>query len=136
MKPDLDPVATAYLDSHPQDAARALGRLEHRDLANFLSTIPSHLAAKVLGYMPPSGVKRFLLGLSSEAAAKIVEAMPSTAAAERLQGMERSKLNEILGLLPKTVVMRLRIRLRYPGGTIGALTEPDVFSLPYDVRVA
>ena len=136
MKPNIDPVAAAYLESHPQDAARALARLEQQELSAFLSEIPVNLAAKVLAFMPATAAKRFLSELASEAAAKIVQSMPTAAAAERLQEMERNKLHAILGLLPRTVVMRLRIRLRYPGETVGALTEPDVFSLPYDIRVA
>lgn len=131
----LDLLTAGYMELHPEGAARALARLDEREIAAFLGESPPRLAADVLAHMPPPLAARSLQRMLPDTAVRIVPRIPTEAAAEALRAMDRARMRELLAALPRTASARLRIRLRYPEGSIGSVVDADVFTLAQDMLV-
>lgn len=131
----LDILAAGYLDLHPAEAARTLSRLDERELLALLGATPPHLAAGVLSHTSPATAARQLEQLDARKAAEIVARMAIEPALARLRVMPHRPRQTLLAALPRTRAARLRLLLRYPEGSIGALVESDVLTLTAELRV-
>ena len=67
----------AFLEAHPDDAARVLEHLANEQVAALLGSVPVRLAAPVLAHMLPAVAARSLAQLSDEGAAAIVRGDPA-----------------------------------------------------------
>lgn len=131
----LDLLTAGYMQLHPESAAKALARLGEREVGQFLAESPPRLAADVLTYLPPAFAARCLQRMAPDAAARIIARTPTEAAAEALRALERERMREIFEQLPRTTAARVRIRLRYPEGTVGSVVDADVLTLNVDMLV-
>ena len=131
----LDLLTAGYMQLHPDSAAKALVRLNEREVGQLLAESPPRLAADVLTYLPPAFAARCLHRMAVDAAGRIIARMPTEAAAEAMRSLDRERMREVLGLLPRTTAARVRIRLRYPEGSVGSVVDADVLTLNVDMLV-
>ena len=50
----IDPVATAYLELYPREAARTLSRIDNEALLQVIGAVSADVAAGIVQYLPPS----------------------------------------------------------------------------------
>jgi Mg/Co/Ni transporter MgtE len=131
----VDSLTAGYLERHPGAVARALTRLDDRDVIELLTDTPATLAAGVIAHMTPGMAVRCLEQLPPRKAADIAVHMPAQPAVSRLRLMDRDRQRQLLGHLPRLSAARLRLHLRYPESAIGALIDTDVLTLGQELRV-
>jgi Mg/Co/Ni transporter MgtE len=130
-----DAVALGYIERHPRDAARSLSSLPEQDFVEVISSLTPRLAALLLCHSEPSAATRCLSRLRVSLAARIVAHLPVDFSAERLRNLPADRRRELLAALPRTRAPHLRVLLRYAEGSIGAVLDTDVLTLPQDIRV-
>jgi len=131
----LDPVASAYLELYPREAARTLARLEEEQIVELIGSLSAELAAAALEHLGLASSRACLQQLPDDTVAAIIERMPTAPAAERLRGIERARVQRLLGRLPRMTAVRLRVRLRHSEGAVGSLVDTDVVTLSADLKV-
>jgi magnesium transporter len=126
---------TAFMSEHAPDAARVVERLPAGEAAALLAEIPAQAAAEVLRRMSPFGAAAALAAMDAKAAAILAAGIPIQDASSLLQRVEPDVRDSVLAALPEEIRERLRLLMRYPQGTAGALMDPSVLVLPGDLTV-
>lgn len=126
----------AFLNAHPEDAARVLERLSADDVGGFLADCHPESAARLLQYMEPYTVAVGLSAIEPTQAGDIIIRMPMDLAVLVLRHMESAARNAALGALGEDAAQRLGRRLRYSEGSAGAWMDPFVLTLPADISAA
>ncbi len=130
------PVFTlAYLEVHPDDAARVLEHLGNEQVAALLDSIPVRLAAPVLAHMLPAVAARSLTQLSDESAAAMVQRLGPQLCAVILRHLDETRRNGLLERLPTASAFAVRVLLAYPEDSVGAWMDNRAMALPPDTTV-
>ncbi len=128
-------LALACLDEQPTEAALALERLAPEERAALIRELPDH-AASVLRRMEGSAAAAVLSRLTAEEASRALQHVPLDEMVHLLRRLPLEEAERLLAALPERSRDAVRPLLRYPEGTAGALTDPDVLALPDDISVA
>lgn len=128
-------LSRAFLEAHPDDAARILERFISEEAAALLEEISPTLAAALLPPMAPVAGAECLGRMATDRAAAVIAELDLDAAALLLRRMELAPRARVLEALPDPVAGPLGFLLRYPEGTAGALMDPRVLALPHDLAV-
>lgn len=129
-------LSRAFLDAHPEEAARVLEALPPSDVASFLRDISPEIGATCLSRMLPGQAAACLEALGPEAARGLtarLDGPPAAGIIRFLSGETRKALISGLRPGPRRTAMRL---LAYPGDTLGAWADPRVVTLRRDATVA
>lgn len=130
------PVFTlAFLEAHPDDAARVLEHLGNEQVAALLDSVPVRLAAPVLAHMLPAVAARSLAQLSDESAAAMVQRLGPQLCAVILRHLDESRRNGLLERLPTASAFAVRLLLAYPEDSVGAWMDNRAMALPPDTTV-
>lgn len=124
-----------FTKAHLMDAVRILERLPIEETASFLVEIPPALAADVSKWMEPIVVSRCLAVMDSRPAAEIITRLSMEIAAILLRRMEQWKREAILRQLSSEIVESFEKVLSFPEESVGALMNPQVFTLLEDITV-
>ncbi len=124
-----------FAENHPEDAARTLEHSAPQEAAAFLEEIAASSAAGVVRRMNAAHAADCLSVLAPERAAEIIANLPLDHAALLLRRMGAAAAN-VLDNAAEPVAQPLRRLLQYPEGTAAALTDPQVLTLPSDIRIA
>jgi magnesium transporter len=125
-------LSDAFLQAHPEDAARVLERLTPRDQAKlFASSFPT--AARVMEHMAPSTGASCLLAMTAENAAGVIRELSLDSRLAVLRSMEPAGRERIFQALGTTDSEPLRTLLRSADGTAGALMDPYLFTAADDI---
>ncbi len=122
------PLSLAFLEEHPQSAARVLESASHEAAATFLSELPARVAADTAACMIPAVAASILQHMSAKHAAAIFADMTSAEATAILRVWPEITDN-ILDALPKRVSGRLKRALSYPPHLVGARMDPSAPAL-------
>ncbi|HEX6105962.1 MAG TPA: CBS domain-containing protein [Gemmatimonadales bacterium] len=129
-------LALAFMEAHPEGAARLLERAGPVEAAALLADVPVGVAAGVLRLMAPAAVAGCAAALPVERLAEIVGDLPLDAAAGVMHRLDPERREAVLVSLPVTAEAPLRRLLAYGAHTAGALADPLVLALPEDLTVA
>jgi magnesium transporter len=125
-------LSDAFLQAHPQDAARVLERLPVGEQAKLFDG--STAAARVMEYMAPVARAACLALMDVDAAARVITELSldcRLAALRCMEAVDRERILQACGPNGDP----LRVLLRYPAGTAGALMDPYLLTFPDDVTV-
>lgn len=124
------------LAAHPQNAARTLEAFEPERLAPFLVSLPEVTAAQLVRELSPALAAASLARLDSEQAAVIISHLDTDMAGMILRRFEHGRRHEVFNYLPASNWVGLRMVLRYPEDTVGAVMDPNVLSVHEAMPIA
>lgn len=125
----------AFVNEHPADAARLLERLPSDEAAALLADIPADAASEVLRRMSAFGASTALVAMESNSAAAVLALIPLQDTASLLRRIEPALRESLTAALADEARNHVRVLLRYPEQTAGALMDPLVLVLPDDLSV-
>jgi Mg/Co/Ni transporter MgtE len=128
-------LAAAYLELHPESAARLLESMPAAQAHAVLSAVDIAIAAPVIGQMLPTYAAQSLELDEPEQAARVLESLGSREAVAVLRHLPAERREAVLGCLGSQWLMAFRLLLSYPTNTVGAWVEPRVLTLPDDCTV-
>lgn len=128
-------LSTAFVASHPADAARVLEELEPDERGRFLSRCDPVAVGAVLREMVPYDAARSLEALPVDAAARALAELPVDEAAAFLRETAGPRSEELLAALDPAVTVAIGFLLRYPEGSAGSLMDTRVAAVPGAVTV-
>lgn len=134
MEP-LENLLRAFVELHPDDAARAFETLEFADRVRLFKKSPVRVALALLERIGPHGAAPLLHKLDAKRAAELLSATPPRVASSILHHLDESRREELLTTLADDLARSLRELARYPGDTAGAIMEPRVVALSIDFTV-
>jgi magnesium transporter len=126
----------AFLEAHPNDAARVLERLSTESASALLEVAPIRIVAPVLRQMLPLAGARCLLLLEDSKAVGLLRAVGAQAGVALLRQFDSTHRTRLLSQLPTTLSITIELLLGYPEGTVGAWMEPNTLALPSNMRVS
>jgi magnesium transporter len=133
--PEIRGLSTAFVESHPDDAARVLEALAAEETAEFIAVLAPQRAAPVVRQLGPPYAAR-VLGLLDEAlAADVIQLMGPQPAAQLVQHMSSDRQLKVLARLPVGTSIAVRLLVGYPRGTCGAYMDPWPLALSPDMTV-
>jgi magnesium transporter len=125
----------AFLETHPDDAARVLEHLANEQVAALLDSVPVRLAAPVLAHLLPAVAARSLAQLSDESAAGMVQRLGPQLCAVILRHLDEARRNSLLERLPTATAFTVRVLLAYPEDSVGAWMDNRAMALLPDTPV-
>ncbi|MDZ7641544.1 MAG: CBS domain-containing protein [Desulfurivibrio sp.] len=131
-----DILLKTFAHRHPLEAARVLERLPAQPAADALEDLGVPLAAPLFEHMTTSPAVASILLLPTTVAAHLIEAMPLSDGARLLRKLPAARVDELLALVKTRQRLRLLRQLRYPAGSVAAVMDPNVCTLPADITVA
>ena len=129
------PLSLAFLEEHPQSAARVLESTPHEAGAVFLRELPARVAADTTAHMIPAVAATLLHEMSEKHAAAIIMEM-ETAAATAILRVWPEPYDKILEALTKRAGGRLRRALSYAPHLVGARMDPSAPALSGTLNAA
>ena len=131
----LGRITSEFLEAYPADAARVLEDATPEVAGEILDALTSPVAAAVLRAMTPHAAAGALAHLARDAAAGIVRHLPVALAAALLLRLDANERGGVMKALPPKVSVPLRMVLRFPPGSVGALVDPRVVTVRAETRV-
>lgn len=128
-----DLLSAAFMANHPEDAAAALAELNPGELAEVMDEFAVETVAGMLRFLPPARIAVSLQRLTAGRAASLVAHLPTTLARPVLQLMERRARRELLAALPLTAGTALQLVQAFPEGSVGAVMDTQVLTLPLGI---
>lgn len=125
-----------FAETHPRDAARVVEQSMPDAAAAYLSSLPSPTASAVLTHMSQTAGASCLSLMAAEHAAPIVAELTPGFAAALLRKLAIERHTGLLGSVTADRKELLSRLLSYPEGSAGALTDPDILTLPDDISIA
>jgi magnesium transporter len=121
-------LCSAFIEAHPDDAARAIERLPADLAAALMEAMPPAAIARALAMMAPTVAADCLARLRPRAAAAVLGGLPIDRASLLLRQIEDARTTAIVEQLPPDEARMHTAMLRYPEGTAGALMNPLVLA--------
>lgn len=128
--------SAAFINRHPDAAARALRVLPDRDVAALLEALPAGAAARALECMGPLRAAAIVRGMGTETAARILRTTSSDGAAALLRLFDAGPREALLEELPELARQLVADSLEYPPDSVGALMSRSIIALDSGTRVA
>lgn len=125
-----------FLSNHPKDAARLLEKYETTDLVEYSDQIPDKVLADIFLYMNPAIVNSCLCKFNTEKAASVLELFTIERAALLLRRMPAKVRFRLLRKMSALTNNMLKLVLRYPEGTAGQVTDPNVLTINMERTVS
>lgn len=129
-------MATAFIQAHPQEAARALEQQGAGEIAALINSLPEDEAAQLLGAMLPQYAAKLADRLEAALLSNLLAALSPSQAVIILRHMtfrQRKQLVDGMSVRAKAACLLL---LNYAEGTVGACMNSKAFTLPDDCSVA
>lgn len=119
-------ITRAFLETHPEEAARALEHVAAPSCAALLNAVPIKLATEVLRHMLPAHAARCLEHLEPQAVLGLLRALTPQTGAGLLRYLPEAARAALLAELPPGLALGLRLLLSYPDDAVGAWTDTRV----------
>lgn len=124
-----NPLSQYFLSNHPKDAARLLEKHDTVDLVEYTVQIPDKVLAEIFLYMNPAIVNSCLCSYETEKAVSVLELFSIERAALLLRRMPAKVRFRLLRKMSALTKNMLKLVLRYPEGTAGQITDPNVLTI-------
>lgn len=125
-------LATVFIESYPDDAARVFERFEPGAVAGLLAGLRPEVAAVGLARSTIGFAATCLSRMDSGTAARILEEIDLGVGARLLRAVTDDDRARILLAVSEGTRTALERSLRYPEDTAGSVMEPRVLALPED----
>lgn len=116
----------AFLEFHPQAAAKAIGDLQPGDAAAFLDGVPPRLCAPLVASAAPWMAAGWMELMKRVHAAAILKEMSFHDVTTVLRLVAPERRAEVLKELPTRTARNFMRSLSYPRGTVGAVMDHSV----------
>jgi len=127
---DLDTaLAVELMQSHPDEAARLLETLPAEQAAGVLAEAPRAAARALLARIAGHHLDELLPRLAPAELGAMLEGSGSDSAARILRRLPEEQREGVMAALAPDRADALRVLLRHPEDTAGALLDPDVLAL-------
>lgn len=134
--PAAERLALAFIEDHPEDAARLLERATPADAAAVLASIGAAEGAEVFRSLGPTAAHDCAEALPEHTLVAIVELLPLDAAATVVRRTNAEHRTTLLAAVADDLRERLLAVLAYAENSAGALADPLVLALPDDLTIA
>jgi magnesium transporter len=124
----------AFLDAHPEEAARVVEALAPEQTAALFATISAHLGGPVLAAMLPPAAARVLARLDEPTTLALLSAAGSQAAVGILRHTPEPQRSHLLASLPPVTGAATQLLLGFPEDAVGAWTDADVVALAPNIE--
>ena len=131
----LGRIATEFVEAYPADAADVLEDATAEVAGEVLDALPAPVAAAVLREMNPQAAAGGLAHLAPDAAAGIVRHLPVAVASALVLRLDADRRTALMKALPANVSVPLRMVLRFPAGSVGAIIDPGGVTVRPETRV-
>ncbi len=123
----------AFLDLHPEEAARLLDALPAAEIAPFLAAASTARAVAVLERLTPERAAQVLEQLEDEATRRVLPVLDPARAATLLARLDEPARRARLALADEATARELDSLMRYPPDTAGQLMDPRATAFGEDV---
>lgn len=134
MKP-LESLLHSFVETHPEDAARAFEALHTEDGLRLFRNLPDDVAADLAERLTPSVAAPVFEQLEPEHALRLLSELAPRPASAIVHHLGDDVRERMLEQLPPATARQLRELFAYPAETAGAMMEPRVVSFPIDLTV-
>ena len=131
----LHPLADAYLDRHPGEAAALLETADTGEAAQLLAEVPTGRAREVLRRLTPAAAADVLDHMGAEDAGRLLVSLPANQSAALLARLSPERREERLAHADEVIAAELRELMAYPPDSAGRLMDPRVATFRSDSRV-
>jgi Mg/Co/Ni transporter MgtE len=131
---ELD-VVLAFVQQHPEAAARELELQSHESTAELIEVLPLHQGRQLVAHMLPPYAARLCSYLSLDTGAGLLAEFSANQSATILRGMPKLKRNDLLKVLPEKTAILCRLLLSYSDDSVGAWMSADIVMLPSNCSV-
>ncbi len=128
-------LSAAALRSQPATAAQVLENFSADSVARFLAAASPSTAGQVMGHCTPGFAANCLAALEPATAGRIFSQLVHDHQIIVLRQLEHDKREALLHTLPPELVVTIRHLLPYPDGTVGAVMEAPLASVPEELSV-
>lgn len=135
MATGADTLTLAFLNAHPDRAARVLERLAGADAAELFVRIPARSGGPVLAAMLPPSAARVLAALQDTTAQALLTACGAQAAVAILRHVGEPLRTRLIEGLPTIIALASRLLLGALEDSIGGWIDPDIVVVPTDGTV-
>ena len=132
----LPVLANALIERHPERAADVLERVDAEQTSALLGRADPRFAAQVLRQLSPGRAARVVEALPAADAAALLEPLALDTVARLLRTLDSGVVEPLLAHADARRARMLRVALRYPEHTAGALMDPAVLALPASLTAA
>ena len=136
MNPRELDVVLAFVQQHPEAAARELELQSKETTAELIEALPLHQGRQLVTHMLPPYAARLCAYLSLDTAAELLSELNANQAAFILRGMPKPKRDDLLRVLPEKTTILCRLLLSYSDDSVGAWMSADIVMLPSNCLVA
>jgi magnesium transporter len=134
MKP-VDALIRAFVELHPEDAARAVESLPPADAARVIKNMPTRTATGLLERLQPHLAAHLLEQTTDERCRDLLTETDAHTASAILHHLDEVRREQVLGGLPEDTARSLRELAEYPAETAGGMMESKVVALSIDLTV-
>ncbi len=128
-------LAEAFIQAHPEDAARVVEQLSSDDLLQILQHLPIDTSARLLQALLPQYAARIAMKLDQKLAIELLSQVEPALTVVILRHMPRGRRKGLLDGLPTKAQAASALLLNYNVDTVGAWMNPKEFTLPDDCTV-
>jgi magnesium transporter len=123
----------AFVELHPEDAARAVEAIEPHEAARFLKSLPEEVATALVERLQPHLAAELLAFTPAEQAAALLALIDPRTASAIVGHLDPQDQDAMFRQLPPATARFLRDLADYPAETAGGMMEPKVAALPLDL---
>ena len=132
MKPH-ETLLRAFLELHPEDAARAVEALGPEAASRVLKTMPGRVVLALLERLQPHVAAEVLQRATSERCGEFLPQLDPRTASAIVQHLDEQYREQLLSGLPAETSRSLRELARYPAETAGGMMQTKVVALALDL---
>ena len=132
MKPH-DTLLRAFLELHPEDAARAVEALGSDEASRILKVMPSRAVLALVERLQPHVAAEVLLRANSGRCGELLMQLDPRVASGIVQHFEEQDRERLLESLPQETCRALRELAHYPAETAGGMMQTKVATLAIDL---
>ncbi len=123
-------LANALIERHPEHAADKLEQVDPEESAALLVRADPGSSARVLRQLSPGRAADIVEALPAATAAALLDTLALDDVARLLRTLDATVAEPVLERIGERRARMLRIGMRYPERTAGALMDPAVLALP------
>jgi magnesium transporter len=131
----LETLLRAFIELHPEDAARSFEALDRAECIRLFKTLPNRVAGPLLERISPHSAGELLAEIEAKNASDLLRSLSPRVASTILHQFSEMKRGEILAALNPDLAKTLGELAKYPSDTAGGMMEPKVTTISIDLTV-
>ncbi|REJ70088.1 MAG: magnesium transporter [Planctomycetota bacterium] len=129
----VETLLRAFVDLHPEEAARVVESLDTEEATRLLKTISSRTALALVERLQPHVAAEILQRAAPERSGAILAEIDPRVASAIVQHLDEAQRSQLLSDLPEATSQSLRELAEYPAETAGGMMQTKVAALALDL---